>query len=563
MGQAETALLLVDQTLTAQMGQEETDLRSVAVLQYAQGTFGSGQIQRPVEDAQAMLAILGEQQAAARPAFLNPLDRLGVGLQNALQKAALLQKQAFSPPAFPEIDEARLQEAARLERLGRLAESAQMYETLLQDYPDYSGRSTLKLRLGYVLQRDQDLNRADQLYREASREGRTLQETQTARQMLENLLGIRSIKKKADQLELRLAKMEAGSERQGAAFKLGSLLIQANDLRKAPDAFREAFLADSEGELALPALFKEGWCLRASGRFEEALARFSELTGRDPKGSWGAASAAQIAEIYKALGDYSAAAEVYERALTQSKDDALTSLLYASAASTYLFDLNNPAKAQLLFRDMEKRFPASPFSSISERIQELQRKKGAVQSLAGGLPFPAAPSPQKPAEKTTFSLTEGGPVVNWLEGFLPVFVDVFSDRLAKYMHAVGETELQRRFTEIEFKDLVVRQVQKKFPGQVTDIDTKIRPDGFVGSGNVKLGILRFSVQASVGITVVDEKPHAAIREIKIGGIVIPKALQDLLETRVNSAISRGKYPLKVKKYELREGYALISVELAE
>ncbi len=76
MGQAETALLLVDQTLTAQMGQEETDLRSVAVLQYAQGTFGSGQIQRPVEDAQAMLAILGEQQAAARPAFQLLKDHL-------------------------------------------------------------------------------------------------------------------------------------------------------------------------------------------------------------------------------------------------------------------------------------------------------------------------------------------------------------------------------------------------------------------------------------------------------------------------------------------------------
>ena len=36
-----------------------------------------------------------------------------------------------------------------------------------------------------------------------------------------------------------------------------------------------------------------------------------------------------------------------------------------------------------------------------------------------------------------------------------------------------------------------------------------------------------------------------------------------VKPEVHQAISKGKYPLKVKKYELREGYALIAVELEE
>jgi hypothetical protein len=131
------------------------------------------------------------------------------------------------------------------------------------------------------------------------------------------------------------------------------------------------------------------------------------------------------------------------------------------------------------------------------------------------------------------------------------------------MEAVGEKDLARRFSEAEFGELVVREVQRRFPGQVTGIQTKIHPDGFVGSGNVHLGMLKFPVEAKLGILVENARPHAVLQSIKIGKIPLPDALLKFLEIRVNATIDQTKYQLKVKEYKLNEGYAWISVEMAE
>ena len=92
---------------------------------------------------------------------------------------------------------------------------------------------------------------------------------------------------------------------------------------------------------------------------------------------------------------------------------------------------------------------------------------------------------------------------------------------------------------------------------------RIQPEGFTGSGTVRIGILTFSVTAKVGILVSDERPYAKIKEVTVGKISVPKALLEMLETRVNATTSQAKYPLKVKRFELREGSALIAVELSE
>ena len=110
---------------------------------------------------------------------------------------------------------------------------------------------------------------------------------------------------------------------------------------------------------------------------------------------------------------------------------------------------------------------------------------------------------------------------------------------------------------------MVRRVQEKFPGQVTDVNTEIHEEGFIGSGTVKIGPLAFAVKARIGIKVKDDRPFTSIYEIKVGPLSLPGPLLRYLETRVNATIERAKYPIRVKQYELREGYAIISVELME
>ena len=563
VGQAEAALLLVDQTLTDQMAQEDFDLHGAVTLQFARGALASDHLDRPPDDAQVLVQILSEDKAADRPAVLASLDGMISSVQNATREAALLPRQALSKPLSPEIDTARLQEAAVLEKRGRFPEAVSLYEQVLREYPDYSGRASLKMRLGHLSQKMNDSGRARKLYQEALAEARDPKETEISRKLLDQLAGSDARTAQSKNLEKKLAGVGSGPDRQRIAFKLGSMLLSIPALDQAAKTFREAFLADPEGDLAAPALFKEAWCLSASGRVEDALSRFGDLLRQYPKTEWAAASYLQIAEIYRAAGDPAAAASACEHgAAAQTKDAALAAIAYAEAGCIYQFDLNDTGKAQVLFRDLAKRFPASSFSSIGRRLEELRIRKGRLADPEGpGISAPTGAPPLPRASGDMFAA--GSPLINWLENFLPVFVSVFTDRLSKYMQAVGETELARRFTDAEFGELVVREVQRRFPGQVTDVKTQIHPEGFIGSGNVHLALFSFSVETHIGIEVKNFRPHAILRALKVGKFSLPDSLLKLLETRINASIDRKNYPLKIREYKLNEGYAWISVEVAQ
>lgn len=563
VGQAEAALLLVDQTLEAQMASEELDLRAAAVLQYSQGVLSSEQSDRLVDDSQVLVAILAEEQADKRPAFLKSLDAAVSSVQRGLRKAALLPRQALELPPSPEIDMARMQEAAQHEFRGRPAQALTIFQELLASYPNYQGRAGLKLRTGALLQKTGNVEQAERYYREALADAGDGNEAAAARQMLARLHQIRSAVKAAAALETAIASVSSGPERQKAAFKAGSARIQSYEYNRASELFWEAYAADPEGALAFPALFKQAWCLSSAGRKEEALQNFMKLIEKAPGTDFAVSSLFQLADIYKAAGNPWAAADLYERATKDRAQDAgLIALAYAQAGCIYEFDLHETGKSQVFLREVAKRFPASAYSSVGRRLEDLRKKKGRTPSARGpGVASPTGPTAAAPDGQNMFSI--GSPLINWLENFLPVFVNVFTERLSKYMAAVGEKKLARRFTEVEFGELVVREVQRRFPGQLSDVKTKIHPDGFVGSGNVHLGILKFTVEVRLSIVVKNYRPNAVVQGIKVGAFSLPEPLLKFLEERVNANIDSTRYPLKVREYALNEGYAWISVEVAE
>lgn len=565
VGQAEAALLLVDQTLATQMAQEELDLQAVVTLQYTQGVLGSPRKQRPVEDAQALLAVMQEERDAERTGVLRSLDGISAGVQGFFRGAALLPRQAFGRKGSSEIDSAALEEAARLEQRGLFQESARVYERLLSAYPDYSELVTLKLRLGSLYQRMQDFPRAKQLYQEASRQTRTPEELDLSRQRIRSVAQAQVRAARAVSLEKKLAGLPEGPERQEAVSEIATLYLGISHFNKAAELFREAAEAYPDEQRLLSFRFKEAWCLRSAGRTEEALKKFLELARREDKGSWAAAAYQQIAEIYKAAENLEGAASFYEKAIAQG-DDLTAAVLHGQAGATYLYDLKNPEKAYLHFHELEVRYPASPFSTLLKQIQNLHQEKnpeGAPLTLLAGPAGAPTPETLPRAEASGVgALAEGSPLMGWMEKFLPVFVDVFTVRLSRYMEVAGEKELHRQFTQIEFQDLVVREVQRRFPGQVKGIQAEIHPNGFVGSGTVKLGLLSFPVRARLGIKVVEERPHVLLEEIQVAKVPLPRPILKLLESRINANIDQGDYPLKIKQYTLREGYAIISVELA-
>ncbi|MBI3318106.1 MAG: hypothetical protein HYZ90_03040 [Candidatus Omnitrophica bacterium] len=189
-------------------------------------------------------------------------------------------------------------------------------------------------------------------------------------------------------------------------------------------------------------------------------------------------------------------------------------------------------------------------------------------------PGPSPPAPGLSSETTRSSPAPSGnlaveipeegeslPVTQWMERSLPVFVQVFSERLSRSLEAVGERELTRQYTEAEFRQVVLRGVQARLPQRISDVATQIRPDGIVGSGTVHLGRFRFQLASRVGISVVNERPHARIHELKVGSFVAPELLRRMIERQINLAIDRQRSTLRVKEFSLAQGSARISVEL--
>lgn len=572
VGQAEAALLLVDQTLVDQMAQAELDLQAVARLQYAQGTLAQDNFSRPVEDAQLMVATLAEDRAAARPGLLKTLDGLALGAQKAFRQARLLPRRVLRGATSDVVNEELVREAARFERLGLFEKAAQNYETLIRQYPNYTGRPGLKLRLGSAYLRLQALDKAEQTFREAARESTVPQEIKAARRMLAEISEARGRLQEAETIEKQLVTLGSGPRRQEAAYRLGSIYIGLYDFRRAAETFRQAREAAPTGRLAAAALFKEGWALRNLGRFDEAFERFQKLQQQEPDGAFAAAAYHQMAEAYKATGDYEAAARSYEQIIEKTQDAAFTALTHAQAAATYRFDLKDETRAHIHFQEVARSFPASPLAGAERAIEKFRVRK--LGSAAAGRPAAGlGPRRTQEAQITRAAgqtggppgpqqLAQGTPLMNWLENFLPVFVEVFTERLARYMEVADVDEISRRFSEEEFNTLVVRRVRERFAGQVTDVQVKIREDGYIGSGEVKLGLLTFPVSARIGIAVENERPIVQIREVRVGQLSVPGPLRKILEARVNQSIKRSKYPLKIKEYELENGYAYISVETA-
>lgn len=540
VGQAEAALLLVDQTLTAEMSREEVNLENVAALQYAQGALASDEPDRPVDDAQVMVENVAAEKSSARNGVLATLDGIVTGTQSTLRRLTLFPRQAGKDPGSQEIDTARLHQAFFWERRGRFLEAAEAYEQLLKNYPKYIDQGALRLRLGYAYQRLQSFDKAQRLYRDLIRQSSRPDERAAAGQMLNQLLRAKDLEGKALALEKRLAPLGSGPERQRLGFELGQLWLKLYRMDKAAESFRLAVLSDPEGEWVNPSLFKQGWALRSLGRFGEALRVLQELLRRDPEGPWGSTALLQTAETYKALGQIQQAMDSYDQILKNSKNHPFVALALGHAGCTALYELKDANKAKEYFNRLAAQFPASPLSTLEKDLARLQARKATLiveQPLMAGIPL-----------------------FGWAQKTLPVFVQVFADRLAKYMDGVGETDLTRKYTGEEFQKIVLERVQQLFPGQIRDVKIKIRPKGYVGTGIVRLGPFSFPVEGHLGIEVVNDRPHVIIREIRVWKVPVMEALRKQLAAQVNRTIDTLRLPIKVKAYETREDYCWITVE---
>ena len=174
--------------------------------------------------------------------------------------------------------------------------------------------------------------------------------------------------------------------------------------------------------------------------------------------------------------------------------------------------------------------------------------------VSWGQPIPGSTGSPAVDTKTSFILAG-------LELGLPMFVNAFEERLARYMSVVNEKELTKLFTDDDFEVHILKRVQGEFPGALKEPKVKIRSDGFQGSLKMKLSEeMNARLAGRVGIQVVEDRPHVVLYDLKVDEKEVSPALLKSLEWSINTMIDGHEFPLKVKRFWMYEGSVMITVE---
>ena len=562
VSKAEAAMVLIDQNLLYTVSLAEPDASELAALQHVRGSLG-GEAERSVDDAQVIVSSLLDQKLQARGGLMGTLDDLNDAVQGAIQRVQLLPRAVLKKKQLSdEVDLAKLNQAITYEKLGELLKAEQIYITLLKTYPEYEGSGDLKLRLGYLYQRQRQLAKAKQMYQEVARATADPVELGITRQLLARLAAAQEMSQKLKQLRSDLLHAVDVEARQKALFDLGTAQMRLFDFDEALKNLKLAAEVRPKAPLAAQARFRQAWCLKYVGRIDEAMALFQNLSAQEPGGTLSTSAQVQIADAYRATGQYEAATASLEAAIDQAEDIALASVLTAQAGLIYLFDLKEPEKAKASFQKIEQVAPASDLVEIKEEIERVQLRKAMVaaeKELQKAATQGAAPG----AERVGFKLPGvATPVVGILEVTVFGYVDVATRRLANAMKDAGERELSRRFTEADLKNQAIRRIEQRFP-QIKQTRIQIGTEGFSGSATVRVGPVSVPVYGKARIDLVDRKPNIRMLELSIGKVPIPAIFLQMMDNRVNQKIRQAKLPLNIDQFTFQDGAVDVRMSLAE
>lgn len=217
----------------------------------------------------------------------------------------------------------------------------------------------------------------------------------------------------------------------------------------------------------------------------------------------------------------------------------------------------------------------SPVRSLSRLPEPLPDFSKPIEPTAAAAPIPQRPAAAEPLPVSTRPpmeqvQPEGDPLQQWLEavlpalleGTLPVFVQTAMDRLNTYMEAAGETQLNRRFTQEELDREILRAVERRSRGQVTDLTARIQAGALSGSGTLCFGPQKFAVTAKVSVKVIDQKPHVILHQIRVGSRDLSEPALHRMEHQINRFIDAQRYPLVLKEFRVGSGSVWMRVEQA-
>ena len=465
----------VDMVITKSMSEEmpyaKINTRDIANLEYAKKVIVKGKDFRQLDSAKVALTSVIAQKEKKRGWFLSLLDKIFRPIRKNVGKLAHIYSIIVKPPkltiASPAEQVELIESISTLEKEQDLNKAVAGLKELIKKYPNNEKTPLIKLRLANLYQKLGRATEAMKGYREIIGDYPVLKEAQIARSLLSGLMARDTIIKSIDYLIIQyntLSKARA-DERQQIAYDIGRNYTKLLNLNEAIKFFTRAYNLNPSSDIAIKSQLAISWLYRQKNNFKESEKTLGRIIGENPETGLINDVYYQIASTYYYQGKYEQSVELLKKLVEtyRKENPELASLYLFQVGASYMYDLNDPEKAEEIFKQLTKEFPDSPYQRYI--------------------------SPKTPAGVfLTYLVPRATRVVTWRMMGL-VCISGYVGELCKFKAVTKESAFNIGFNDWLRKELpdTVGNLYVEIKGQKTEFGKdKLSTEGMITMGNFKV-----------------------------------------------------------------------------
>lgn len=204
---------------------------------------------------------------------------------------------------------------------------------------------------------------------------------------------------------------------------------------------------------------------------------------------------------------------------------------------------------------------AAPRRAAPTIFPEAAGPGSAAASVPTAVPARSAPTPAPPPPPALEPAGTNVPILDWFAQLPPIIIRLFEDRLANAIKDVGEEAATIKYREAEFRDLALRHLQQRFPGQLRDLTVRFKAGTIEGTCTATVGPVTAPVTFRAGVATLDDRLHVTLYGMRVAAWEVPKPLLALAESRINDAIISQPARLRLTWIRVEPGQLIVSAEL--
>ncbi|MFA5008228.1 MAG: tetratricopeptide repeat protein [Candidatus Omnitrophota bacterium] len=360
--------LLLNQAIMNEVTAEKMNNVNVGNLEYVRNAITQGKNYKVIDNMKISLNTVIDEKQKSRGWWLVFLDNANRQIKQFFTDLTNRIRAFFGPKGeevSEKIDEKLLAQAQQLENEGKLSDALAKYEQFIKKYSSSAQTPIIKIRLANVYQRLKNYGKAQNLYKEVMRAQAGKKEAYIARMLLVNLQQRDKFIKQESTLLAKLTELKEtdNEEKQKVLYQLGTVNLQLLDMEEAQKFFKRAVSVNPNSELGQKSRFNSAWVNKEEKKMGVSAEEFRKILAEAKPGSPLAMDARyQLADLLHKQGRFQEAIDLYVKLANDYKGDPVASLCLFQAAASYMYDLNDDAKAQELFGRLSKEYSNSPYA---------------------------------------------------------------------------------------------------------------------------------------------------------------------------------------------------------